>query len=146
MVGRTYRGIRSHVNLGRGRARTAKGDLQFAEGHRRNQAEIIGTPKKGGRITLTWLFDAPSLYGSFTGDLRPSLRRKRGSPSRTALRSPQLPQGDRRRVLGHLVAGFDAVKDLLRKQDRIGSRFLFHGSIMAPSKDEAQGKNAWISN
>jgi hypothetical protein len=38
------------------------------------------------------------------------------------------------------------VKNLLRKQDRICSRFLFHGSIMAPAKHEAQGKNAWIPN
>lgn len=98
------------------------------------------------RELLSRLFDAPSLLSSFAGDFRPSLRSKRSSPSRAALRTSQLPQGDRRRILRCPVAGFNAVENLFRKQDRIGSRFLFHGSIMAPEKHEVQGKNAWISN
>ncbi len=106
----------------------------------------MSNQKMRAQELLTRIFDAPSPLGSFTGDLRPAGRTQRGSTGGTAHLATKLPQGDSRRVLGSLVAGFDMVKDLFGKQNRVGSWLLFHASMMALSEGRPQGKNAWISN
>ena len=90
---------------------------------------------------LTWLLDAPPPLRRLAGDLRPASRAQGSSPGRAAHLAAQLAQGDSSRVLGGIVASFDLVENLLGKQNGVGTGFIFHASIMAPTRVLPQEKS-----
>ena len=88
-----------------------------------------------GHMYLARALYTPSTLSGLTSDLRPAGRTERRSASRTPLRTSQLTQGDSRRVLGSLVAGFDTVKDLFGEQNRVSS-WLLHGINDEPPRNQ----------